>query len=83
MLRLPEKDFVVGKAKKRSVDWIVAHDAATLFLKCKSKRLSWGAKASLTDLKPLKPDIDSMAAAIVQLYKTIGLSRRCLSAFPC
>lgn len=80
MLRLPEREYVVGKAKKRSVDWIVAQDAAALFLECKSKRLSWGAKASLTDLKPLKTDIDSMAAAIVQVYKTIADYRN--NAYP-
>ena len=67
MIRLGEKEYVIGKAKKRSVDWIVADEEAALFVECKSKRLSWGAKASLTDLQPLEADIDNMAAAIVQV----------------
>jgi hypothetical protein len=72
MIRLGEKEYVIGKAKKRSVDWIVADENAAMFVECKSKRLSWGSKASLTDLQPLEADIDNMAAAIVQVYKTIA-----------
>jgi hypothetical protein len=72
MQRLGEREYAVGKAKKRSVDWIIADDHAALFLECKSKRLSWGAKVSLTDLGSLEADIDSMASAIVQVYKTLA-----------
>jgi hypothetical protein len=72
MQRLGEQEYVVGKAKKRSVDWIVADKEAALFLECKAKRLSWGAKVSLTDLGPLEADIDNMAAAVVQVYKTVA-----------
>jgi hypothetical protein len=72
MQRHGEQEYVVGKAKKRSVDWIIGDDHAALFLECKSKRLSWGAKVSLTDLAPLEADIDSMAAAVVQVYKTLA-----------
>jgi hypothetical protein len=71
MKRLGEMDYVAGKAKKRSVDWIVADEGAALFLECKSRRLSLSAKVSLSDLKPLEGDIDNMAAPVVQLYKTI------------
>jgi hypothetical protein len=72
MIRLDEEEYVIGKARKRSVDWIVADEKAALFVECKSKRLSWGAKASLIDLQPLETDIDNMAAPIVQVYKTIA-----------
>ena len=71
MIRISEEEYAVGKAKKRSVDWIVADQQAALFIECKSKRLSWDAKSSLNDLQPLKADIDTMAAAIVQVYKTV------------
>ena len=71
MRHLGEQEYVVGKAKKRSVDWIVADEHAALFLECKAKRLSWGAKVSLTDLGPLEADIESMASAVVQVYKTL------------
>jgi hypothetical protein len=78
--RLGEVEYTVGKAKKRSVDWIVADETAALFVECKSKRLSLGAKVSLSDPKPLEGDIDSMAAAVVQLYKTISDYRE--NAYP-
>jgi hypothetical protein len=68
---LPEQEYTVGKAKKRSVDWIVADEHGAMFLECKAKRLSWGAKASLTDLAKLETDIDNMGTAVVQVYKTI------------
>jgi len=71
MQRFSEQEYAVGKAKKRSVDWIIADENAALFLECKSKRLSWGAKVSLIDLRPLEDDIDSMADAVVQVYKTL------------
>jgi hypothetical protein len=71
MQKVSECDYVVGKQQKRTVDWIVADEHLAFFIECKSKRLSWGAKASLTDLAPLESDIDSMAAAVVQIYKTL------------
>jgi hypothetical protein len=72
MRRLGEADYAVGKAQKKTVDWIVAEDDAALFVECKARRLSWGAKVSLNDLAPLEADIDNMAAAVVQVYKTIA-----------
>jgi hypothetical protein len=66
-----EELYVVGKLEKKTVDWIVADEHSALFLECKAKRLSWGAKASLSDLGPLEADIDSMASAVVQVYKTL------------
>jgi hypothetical protein len=71
MQRFGEQEYAVGKAKKRSVDWIIADENAALFLECKAKRLSWGAKVSLTDLGPLEADIDSMSDAVAQVYKTL------------
>jgi hypothetical protein len=72
MQKIPEQEYSVGKQKKKTVDWIIADEQSALFLECKSKRLSWGAKVSLTDLAPLEADIDSMAAAVVQIYKTLA-----------
>jgi len=72
MRRFAEQEYVVGKSKKKSVDWIVADECSALFVECKGKRLSWGAKEALTDLGPLENDINSMASAIVQVYKTIA-----------
>jgi hypothetical protein len=72
MQLIGEQEYIVVKAKKRSVDWIVADDNAALFVECKARRLSWAAKESLTDLKRLEADLDGMAAAVVQVYKTIA-----------
>jgi hypothetical protein len=72
MQRFGDVEYELGRARKRSVDWIVSDDNAALFLECKAKRLSWGAKVSLTDLAPLEADIDAMASAVVQVYKTLA-----------
>jgi hypothetical protein len=69
--RISEQEYFVRKKKKRTVDWIITDDRSALFIECKAKRLSWGAKASLADLGPLEADIDSMASAVVQVYKTL------------
>ncbi len=72
ILKIPEEKYVIGKQEKRTVDWIVGDGESALFLECKSKRLSWGAKVSLTNLQPLESDISNMAAAVVQIYKTVA-----------
>jgi hypothetical protein len=67
----PEESFGSKKQRKDTVDWIASDKDSALFLECKAKRLSWGAKIALDDLGPLRRDIDTMADAVVQLYKTI------------
>jgi hypothetical protein len=67
----PEEEYGPKKTRRRTVDWIVAEVGSAIFLECKAKRLSWGAKTSLNDLSPLEGDIESMATAVVQVYKTI------------
>ncbi len=69
---LAEQQYGSKKARKDSVDWIVSEESFVLFLECKAKRLSWNAKESLDDLASLEADIDSMASAVVQVYKTIN-----------
>jgi hypothetical protein len=68
----PEKEYKVGKQTKRSVDWIVADENAVLFLECKARRLSLQSKTTLTDLSHLEEDIEILAAAVVQVYKTLN-----------
>ena len=68
---LEEIEYGPKQARKRSTDWIVCKGDAAIFLECKSKRLSWAAKSSLDDLAALQADIDSLAGAVVQVYKTI------------
>ena len=71
MQSIPEQEYSVGKMKKRSIDWIVADDNSALFLECKAKQLSWGAKSFLNNLQPLDADIENMASAVLQIYRTI------------
>jgi hypothetical protein len=68
---LPEQEYGPKKTRKRTVDWIIVEEGSAIFLECKAKRLSWSAKTSLTDLGALEADIDYMAIAVVQVYKTI------------
>jgi hypothetical protein len=62
---LPEEEYGPKKARRRSVDWIIVDPKSAVFLECKAKRLSWGAKASLSDLTKLEEDLDRMADAVV------------------
>jgi hypothetical protein len=76
-LRLfPEQRYGPKKTRKASVDWIVSDNDGAIFLECKAKRPSWGAKVALDDLKALEADLGLLADAIIQLYKTIGDYRR-------
>jgi hypothetical protein len=68
---LPEQEYGTKKAKKRSVDWIVSDGHDAVFAECKSKRISWGAKAALTDIGVLTADVESLSASVVQVYKTL------------
>jgi hypothetical protein len=69
---LPEHEYVVGKDRKDSVDWIISDAAATLFVECKTKKIRYGAKFRLADTSMLDEDLDKMASFIVQMYKTLA-----------
>jgi hypothetical protein len=68
---IPESSYGTKRRRKDTVDWIATDGESALFIECKAKRLSWGAKIALDDLHPLEADIEYMADAIVQVYKTI------------
>jgi hypothetical protein len=73
MLRLEaEQRYGTKKARKHSVDWIIVDSDAAIFIECKAKRPLWDAKSALNDLDALHADLDHLANAIVQLYKTIA-----------
>ncbi len=65
----PEMHY--GKPQKDSVDWIVDDSSAALFVECKTKKLRFEAKISLVDTVILEEDLDKIADAVVQVYKTI------------
>lgn len=64
----PEMQY--GK-NNRTVDWIIEDNTATLFIECKTKRLTTGAKAELFDVTELESELGKIADAIVQVYKTM------------
>lgn len=74
-----EKFKVVGEheygpkaSRKASIDWMVSEgEAAALFIECKAKRLSWRAKTALEDFAELEVDLQYLAQAIAQTYRTI------------
>ncbi|WP_323715875.1 hypothetical protein [Paracoccus aminovorans] len=69
---LPEEEYSIGKNRKHTVDWIVQQGGdAALFIECKTKRMTWASKAEIADLDALNKDLDALAAAVVQVYKTI------------
>jgi hypothetical protein len=72
MSLIAEQEYEAGKLRKRTIDWIISEGKVALFLECKAKRISWGAKVSLNDLAPLENDIANMAEAVVQIYKTVA-----------
>ena len=66
---LAEKEY--GKSKKDTVDWIVSDKESALFIECKTKRYTGSSKEELLEDKSTDNDLDDMATAIVQIYKTI------------
>jgi hypothetical protein len=72
MTVLPEAQYQIGHKRKDTVDWLVQQgDESSLFIECKTMRLTWNSKAGLTDLSAIDQDVRKFAGAIVQVYKTI------------
>lgn len=72
-LILEEKEYYIGRDRKDTVDWIVQQgNSAALFIECKTKRLTWASKSAIIDLTALQKDIEKLADAVVQVYKTIS-----------
>jgi len=70
LIVLPEEEYFVGRNRKDSVDWIVADDSGCLLIECKTKRLRYGSKISLTSTEALDEDFDKMATFVLQAYKS-------------
>jgi hypothetical protein len=68
---LAENEYSPTKAERKDgVDWILSDATGHLFVECKTKRLSLGAK-NLTNLESLQNDLHVMAHTVVQNYKNI------------
>lgn len=67
---IAEKEYLVSKDRKDGVDWIVQDDGATLFIECKTKRMTMDAKFG-ADGVALADDIRKMAINIAKVYANI------------
>jgi hypothetical protein len=67
-----EEEYLVGRNKKRTVDWIVSDDSGALLVETKTKRLLLRAKTDITSAEILAEELDKMAGFVVQVYKTMA-----------
>lgn len=66
-----EREYKVGRDRKDGVDWILTDDYANLFVECKAKRMTVGAKSAV-DPAIIGQQVDYLAKAVIQLYKNIA-----------
>jgi hypothetical protein len=66
-----EQPYRAGKDKKLTTDWTLSDDQATVFLECKSKRMTPMGKVS-ADPEVLTKEVSELAKAVVQVYKVIS-----------
>lgn len=65
-----EEPYTVGKDIHHGADWILGDGSASLFIECKTKRMTQAAKFSVST-PDLSGEIGIIADAVVQLYKNI------------
>jgi hypothetical protein len=68
---LPEAEYLMGRDRKRTCDWIASDDSGDLFIECKTKRLRVDAKIALSDLSHREAELSKLAEFAVQIYKTL------------
>lgn len=56
---------------KDTVDWIVTDGDSALFIECKTTRLTMHTKEELSSNEKVEKDVEKIAKAILQIYKTI------------
>ncbi|MFA6255093.1 MAG: hypothetical protein WC675_03620 [Patescibacteria group bacterium] len=66
-----EEQYRIGKELKDTIDWIVADEEGTLFIECKTKRMTFGAKTEINSMDELEKELDKAAEFILQVYKAI------------
>lgn len=78
---IEERPYAETKANlKHGADWIVSDGSGHMFIECKTKRLSLGAK-NVTDHEVVAKDIAAMSQAIVQNYKNILDAKKGVTAW--
>lgn len=73
---IPETEYTTGKGHQRTVDWLVTEPGAALFVECKAKRLRHEAKENIASLEEVHAELDGLAKAVVQVYKSIDQYER-------
>ncbi len=68
---IPEEEFLDGKNRKDTVDWIAEDKESAIFIECKAKRITLMTKTELEVANGLEKDLDILAEAVMQLYKNI------------
>jgi hypothetical protein len=71
MRLIKEQRYGPRAVARDSVDWILHDRDFAVFLECKAKRPSWGAKMAIDDVGPIETDIDYLASGVVQTYRAI------------
>lgn len=67
----PEEEYRDGKNRKDTADWIVDDGNAALLIECKTKRITMPARTEIKSDQELKKELNILADAIIQLYKSI------------
>ncbi len=68
----PEEEYYEGKNKKNTGDWVVEDKDSALLIECKAKRVTLLAKAEIKSEEALDKDLDALANAVIQVYKTLA-----------
>ncbi|MFG0700422.1 hypothetical protein [Delftia sp. WSY_12] len=68
---LKEREYKVGRDRKDGVDWILTDGRANLFIECKAKRMTIGAKSAI-DPEIIGQQVKFLVNAVVQIYKNIS-----------
>ncbi len=61
-----------GKPERRSVDWIVSDNSASLFVECKLGRLDIASQTEISPVPPFVAAIGRLAGNVGQLYATLN-----------
>lgn len=73
---IKEVKFKIGKDDKKTTDWILCDANAGIFVECKTKKMQNGSKTRINDIAVITEDLNILASAIVQCYKTIADYRK-------
>jgi len=75
---LPDRITILGEKKygrkaerKDSVDIILSDETATVFVECKTRRVSTRAKIDLTTIEPINGEMDKLVLNVAKTYKNI------------